>query len=162
MKLDDIDRRLMALVQADSSLSYAAMGAEVGLSVSAVNERVRKLERGGAVKGYVAVLDPALAGADVLAFLEVRLPPGQSGVFSAALGGNRNVQEVHRVTGGSQYLVKLRATDLGQLEAVVDEIEAAAPGPTRTRLTLVLATAKETAELPITSPGQAHREATSA
>lgn len=149
MKLDAIDRKILTLVQADSSLSYAAMGAEVGLSVSAVNERVRKLERGGAVKGYVAVLDPAIVGAEALAFLELRL--ARSDAAEALLGavqGRREVQEIHRISGEAQFLLKLRAPGLDDLEAIIDET-LAVPGVRQTRLTLALATAKESPEVPI-------------
>ena len=149
MKLNSTDRKILALVQADSSLSYAAIGAEVALSVSAVNERVRKLERGGAIRRYVAVLDPAIVGAEVLAFLEIALdqPADGKAVLNAALA-RPEVQEIHRISGEAQYLLKLRLTSLGELQATVDEILALA-GARQTRLTLALGTVKQQPDVPI-------------
>ena len=69
--MDDTDRRILALVQADGTLSYAAIGERVGLSVSAVNERVKKLQAAGAILGWQARLAAKPLGLDILAFIFV-------------------------------------------------------------------------------------------
>jgi len=150
MKLDAIDRRLLALVQEDSSLPYASLGREVGLSVSAVNERVRKLERGGAIRRYVALIEPAIAGAEVLAFVEVAIaPPGRAEAFLGRVAVRPAVLEAHRISGERQVLLKLRAPDLGRLEALIDEALDGADGVVSSRVTVVLHSTKESPALPV-------------
>ncbi len=150
MKIDVIDRQLLDLVQTDSSLSYAALGKKVGLSVSAVNERVRKLERAGVIRDYIARLDPDLVGAGVLAFVEIgTAAPDKTESFLDNMAARSEVLEVHRTTGSRQLLLKLRAPDLSCLETLIDEIIAAAPEVATTRVTLALHTAKESAHVPI-------------
>ncbi|HMR62857.1 MAG TPA: Lrp/AsnC family transcriptional regulator, partial [Anaerolineae bacterium] len=60
--MDEIDRRIIELLQKDGRLSNAALAEQVGLTTSTVHERVRKLERKGIIKGYVAVVDPEALG----------------------------------------------------------------------------------------------------
>ncbi len=137
-------------MQTDSSLSYAALGKSVGLSVSAVNERVRKLERLGVIRDYVAQLDPALVGADILAFVEIGIAaPDALQSTLEALASRKDVLEVHRTTGERQILLKLRAPDLAGLEALIDDIVASVANAASTRVTLALQTVKESAHLPI-------------
>ena len=149
-KLDEIDRKLLALIQADSSLSYAALGAEVGLSVSAVNERVRKLERQGVVRDYVALLDPKLVGAESLAFVEIALGnQGRAGAVAKLLAQYVEVQEVHRITGSYQLMVKLRTQGLAELEILLKTALADLSDIAGTRVVVVLGSDKETPALPI-------------
>jgi len=150
MKLDPVDRQLLDLVQADSSLSYAAMGRAVGLSISAVNERVRKLERAGAIRQYAALLDAELVGVPILAFVEVGIgQPGEAESFFNQMASRPEVQEVHRTTGPRQFLLKLRCASLARLESLIDQIIAAEPEVASTRVTVVLHSAKESPALPL-------------
>jgi Lrp/AsnC family transcriptional regulator, leucine-responsive regulatory protein len=149
MKLDAVDRKLLALVQQDSSLPYATLGRGVGLSVSAVNERVRKLERSGAIRGYVALIDPAVAGAEVLAFVEVSLASAASPeAFLIRAAARPEVLEAHRISGERQLLLKLRAASLEHLEVLIDELLGGGEVAS-SRVTLVLRSAKEGPALPI-------------
>ena len=150
VKLDAVDRKLLELVQADSSLPYAALGREVGLSVSAVNERVRKLERNGAIRRYVALIEPASAGAETLAFVEVGIgAAGDAEAFLGAMAEAPEVLEAHRTTGTRQVLLKLRTADIARLQALVDGLVVPHPAVAATRVTLVLASAKESPALPV-------------
>jgi Lrp/AsnC family leucine-responsive transcriptional regulator len=153
-RLDPIDRKLLALVQADSSLPYAVLGEAVGLSVSAVNERVRKLERIGAIRGYVALLDPAAAGAPVLAFVEIGIAaPGRAEWFFNTVAARPEVLEAHRTTGSREFLLKLRASSLARLESLIDEIIGSNAAIAATRVTLVLHSAKDSPVLPVDEAG---------
>lgn len=69
--MDGTDRRLLALLQWDSRLSYAQLGARVALSVSAVNERLKKLTARGVLRGLVAVVDPRAVGLTLSALVRV-------------------------------------------------------------------------------------------
>ncbi len=76
--IDEIDRKLLDLLQANARVSNAEMAEAVGLTVSSVHERVKKLERKGVIKGYVAVLDPDKLGKPLLAFLRLTVSSHES------------------------------------------------------------------------------------
>src|SRR5262245_36398187 len=69
--LDDIDRKLLKILQEDGRTSYAELGKAVGLAVSSVNERVRKLSERGVITGVHAHLSPEALGLELLAFVFV-------------------------------------------------------------------------------------------
>src|SRR5438093_10495430 len=69
--LDQFDRKLLALLQDNAKISQAELGKAVGLTAPSVNERIRKLERGGVIRGYVALLDERKLGQDITAFVEI-------------------------------------------------------------------------------------------
>ena len=151
-RIDDLDRRLVVLVQSDSSLSYAELGRQVGLSVSAVNERVRKLERAGIVRGYSALVDAQAIGLDVCAFVRVTFAPsGDEAMFRDRVLARDEVMECHHVAGDDSYLLKVRTTDTAALETLTAELVWDLPGVTGTRTGIVLSTVKETSALPATA-----------
>ncbi|NIM48149.1 MAG: AsnC family transcriptional regulator [Gemmatimonadales bacterium] len=115
--MDAVDRRIVALLQANAQLGYQELGEAVGLSSAAAYQRVRKLEAAGVVTGYHARVDAAALGRGVVAFLRVQPGPRTDlkrliEVWTQA----DDVLECHRVTGGASYLLKLRlgtTQDLG-------------------------------------------------
>ncbi len=70
--MEDIDRQIVALLAADGRMSFTDLARETGLSVSAVHQRVRRLEQRGVIKGYRAVLEPAQLGLQVTAFVAIK------------------------------------------------------------------------------------------
>ncbi len=151
-RIDDLDRRLVTLVQADSSLSYAELGRHVGLSVSAVNERVRKLERAGIIRGYSALVDPKVVGLDLCAFVRVTLAQaGDEATFCERVQARDEVMECHHVAGDDGYLLKVRTTDTSALERLIAELLQDLPGAVRTQTGIVFSTVKETGALPATA-----------
>ena len=85
--MDDIDRQLLSLLQADATRPYAALGQAVGLSAGAAHERVRKLRERGVIRSTVADVDPVQVGKGVLAFILV---------FLAVVGVVRKVRNLSR------------------------------------------------------------------
>jgi Lrp/AsnC family transcriptional regulator, leucine-responsive regulatory protein len=67
--IDQIDRKLLGLLQGDARLSNAELAEAVGLTVSSVHERVKKLEKRGIITGYVATVDAEKLGKPLLAFV---------------------------------------------------------------------------------------------
>lgn len=159
--LDAIDSKAMDALQQDGRASWADLGTALGLSAPAAAERVRKLIDGGLVRGFTAVLDPATAGFPVLAFVAVTLE--RQGARRAFLDGVRAhplIQECHHVAGDDDFLLKVRARSLSELESVLADELKGRLGIARTRTTIVLGTAKETARLPVgppTAPARAAR-----
>lgn len=147
--MDAIDRKILAYVQRHGEASLAEIGKEVDLSQSATNERIRKLEQAGAIRSWQAVIAPEAAGCPVLAFVHALVRPGkEEDGFRKAVRKNAAVLECHQVTGAWSHLLKLRVADLAALAAAIDELRDLA-GVVRIDSTLALATAKETAVLPI-------------
>lgn len=105
-KMDTIDRKIATCLMEDARLSLAEISTRVGLSTSAVNDRIQKLRLQGAIRGIRADLDPAAFGRPVLAFLFVALARGISEeAFRADIAGRREVTACHHVTGGWNYLI---------------------------------------------------------
>lgn len=153
-ELDPIDRRILEALQRDARRARAEIGREVGLSVAAVHERVRKLERDGVVRGYAALLDPEKVGCDLLAFVEVFVDhPRYEARFIEEVGRMPEVQECHRVTGAATCLLKVRARDRRSLQTLIlDRINAIA-GVRQTETVVALSTTKETPRIHLANDG---------
>lgn len=147
--MDDIDRMLLDAVQADGRRSLAALGEVVGLSTSAVNERLRRLQLDGTLTGIHGRVDARRVGFDVCAFVEILLgQPGDDAAFVAGCRAEPQVQECHHVTGDWSYLLKVRARNMADLERLVASRIKTLPGVLRSRTTIALSSAKETGAVP--------------
>ena len=119
--MDDIDRKIVACLGEDSRRALADIGGEVGLSTSAVNERIRRLTSGGVLRRFTVDADPEALGAGVLAFVFVGLAPdAEEAVFRAVAADHPDIVECHHVTGAWNYLVKVRVGSLAGVEAFLD------------------------------------------
>ena len=146
--LDLIDRKIVCLLQADNRLSNAEVGETVGLSVSATNERVRRLNGTGIIRGNHAALDPERVGLALCAFVYVDLAPHPDEArFQATVVARPEIQEVHQVAGAHCYVLKIRARDARALQRFLTEHIKSQPDVLRTETVIVLETVKETPEL---------------
>lgn len=146
--MDDVDRKLLALIQHNCRLSYAQLGKAVGLSVSAVNERLKKLCAQGVVKRSVAILNPQALGLDMLAFIQTAIDrPENEGVFYESVLGIPEVLECHHITGEFSYLLKIRARNTSHLESLLMNRIRTIKGVKQTHTFIVLSTLKETTML---------------
>jgi len=120
-RIDIVDRRIVAALQADGKLSYQELGDAVGLSAPAAFQRVRRLESAGVIAGYSARVDAAAAGKPLVAFVQVHPgPEAQAAQLLARWRRSPAVLECHRLTGADRFLLKLRLEDLGALGAFLD------------------------------------------
>lgn len=149
---DERDRRILGFLQEDARLSNAEIARDLGIAPSAVLERIRKLERSGAIRGYSARLDPEQLGAGLLAFVFVQVDERLSDESAAErIAALPEVQEVHHVAGEDCYLVKVRCASTAALGRLLREEFGAIANVRRTRSTIVLGTRKETWTLPVGS-----------
>ena len=149
-KLDDTDRHILGLVQQDDRLSLAALGKQVGLAPSSVNDRIRRLVDGGAIQGFHARIAPEAVGLELLAFIFVGWSdPAAEAPFLKRISAATAVQECHHVTGAWNYLLKVRLANTRELEQFLDDAIKNVRGVQRTETLIVLSSAKETAELPL-------------
>jgi Lrp/AsnC family transcriptional regulator, leucine-responsive regulatory protein len=141
---DPIDLRILALLQENAKISQAEMAKAVGLTPPSINERVRKLERSGYIRGYVTVLDERKLGHDVTAFVEVFIEhPKYEAGFIEAVSGLDEVLECHHITGEFSLLLKVRVEDMAAFRRLLIEKLNTVRGVRQTRTLIVLATAKE-------------------
>lgn len=148
--MDEIDRKIVEYIQRSGRSSYAEIGGTVGLSVSAVNERLKKLEKQGVISGWMARIDPLAAGNGVLAFVYVMIErPEHEAAFHALVRDEPAIQECHHVASDWSYLLKVRAASLLALEELVARRIKALPGIPRSQTVIVMSTAKESAAVPV-------------
>ncbi|MCM3486592.1 Lrp/AsnC family transcriptional regulator [Kocuria rosea] len=128
------------------------MSERVGLSVSAVQARLRKLESSGVIAGYQAILDPEAIGKPLAAFIEITpLDPRQPDNAPELLQSITAIEACHSVAGDSAYMLFVRVASPKALEALVNEVRHVASVNTRT--TVVLQTFYE--HRPMLSPVEA-------
>ena len=146
--MDAIDRKILIELQDDADLPYAELGSRVGLSASAINERLKRLKAGGRIRRVTAEIDPAAFGLNLLAFLLVRLDPGVAeSAFLAAMVRAPQVLECHHITGAYSYLLKLRLRDTADLERFLSAEVKSIPGVAATETIIALSSAKEGRDL---------------
>ncbi len=143
--MDAIDRKILEYVQEKGRDTYAEIGAAVGLSVSAINERLKKLERAGIIKSWGARVDPKSVGRGVLAFMFLLIDrPENEKRLVEAICSLPQVLECHHVTGDWSYLIKLRLAEVSEIETVLADTIKQNPGAIRTHTVLALSTRKDT------------------
>ncbi|HYF94917.1 MAG TPA: Lrp/AsnC family transcriptional regulator [Symbiobacteriaceae bacterium] len=152
--MDDIDMSIIRQLSANSRISWADLGAAVGITRQTAAERVQKLEQAGVIKGYTIAVDAEALGADLLAFVAISLErPQHSDPFLAAVSAMPEVMECHHVAGEDSYLLKVRTDGTRGLERLITDFLRPIPGVMRTRTTIVLSSAKETAVPPFPAMG---------
>jgi Lrp/AsnC family transcriptional regulator, leucine-responsive regulatory protein len=149
--LDDIDRRILELMQANARISNADLAREVGMAASAVLERVKKLEQKGVIVQYNAQINPIAVEQKMLAFIFIRSSEGFTCSSNTAqlLAQIPEVQEVHHIAGEDCYLVKVRTTDSASLMHLMRNSMQKIPNIASTKTTIVLETVKEQQQLVI-------------
>lgn len=138
--MDAVDRRLIDRLRADGRASYAELARTVGLSSSAVHERVAKLEAAGVIVGYRAVVSPSEIGLGVTAL--VGIEPGEYGNdadIADALDRMPEVESCYAVAGDEAFIVKVRVASVDALHLCLGRLRGI-EGVARTRTTVVLDT----------------------
>jgi Lrp/AsnC family leucine-responsive transcriptional regulator len=154
--IDDVDARILAILQSNARITNVEVARQVEMAPSAVLERIRKLEDRGFICGYSTRLNANALGFGLLAFVFVRSEGGVwQGDFAEKLGSIPEVQEVHHVAGEDCFLVKVRTRDTASLGCLLRDAIGALPSVRSTRTTIVLDTVKETFDLPIRPASEA-------
>jgi len=149
---DDVDRKLTAALVADGRSTLKALAEVTGLSVSAVQARVRRLEADGVIRGYTAVLDAEAIGLPLAALIAITpLDPAQPDDAPERLAGLAEIEACHSVAGDDSYVLFVRVSTPTALEQLIREIRRRANVSTRT--TVVLQTFFERRAVPGSAPG---------
>lgn len=152
-KFDDVDRKLIALLQDDDRVPLAQLSKAIGIPASTLNDRIKRLERQGIIAGFHARVGPEALGLNLLAFMLVAWSnPRVEPVFLKRMKASPAVLECHHVTGAWNYLMKVRVATTRDLEKFLAETVKAVNGVERTETLIVLSSAKETWKLDAPGP----------
>ncbi|WP_267434207.1 Lrp/AsnC family transcriptional regulator [Sphingomonas sp. GM_Shp_1] len=150
--LDIWERRILALLQEDASLSTAAIAEVVGLSASPCWRRIDRLERDGIIKRRVALVDRAKVGLKAQIFAQVKLNAhGRANLdeFAAAIRDIPEVMECHVLMGSVDFMLRIVAADIESYERLFFERLSNLPGVQEINSTVALSEIKSTSTLPI-------------
>ena len=153
--LDETDRQLLRLLQADGRITNLKLAEAVGLSSASTHERVKRLLRDGTILGFAARLNPQLLQAGLLVFAEVRLSEMSNeanAAFKAAVQLRPEILECHEVAGGFDFLLKTRVAHMGAYRDLVAAVAWSLPGVRDVRTFAVMEELKNTTALPLPPP----------
>lgn len=137
--LADIDLSIVRELAADGRCSFTDLAERVGLSVSAVHQRVRRLEQRGVLRGYAARLDGEQVGLPLTAFVSLTpIDPAAPDDYPQRIEHLRQVEACYSVAGEESYILKVRVSAPAELENLLRQIREAAHVSTHT--TVVLST----------------------
>lgn len=136
--MDDLDRKIVRLLEVDARLTYAEIGTRVGLAGSSVHDRVRKLEKKGVIKGYRADVDLNSLGLPITAFVSLALRPPSPEDIPSKVAEFPLVESCYSVAGDNSYVLIVRAPTTRDLEELLDALRAKLEVVTRS--TVVLST----------------------
>lgn len=151
-RLDDIDRKILANLQADGRLTVQDLAARVGLTLSPCLRRVRMLEEAGVIRGYCAVVDQASIGLPISVFVQVKLERQREEElqrFDRALERFPEVVEAYLMTGVCDYLLRVVVADLPAYEAFLRDKLTRVEGVRSIESSFALKQAKSTLALPM-------------
>lgn len=145
IKLDAIDRKILSILQENGRITNAELAGRVGISPPATLERVRRLERNGIIRRYVALVDPQKLGHGVMALVAVTLAVHQLSSVDDFMQRIRELPEVlecYHITGEEDFLLKVYASDIEAYEGFVLQKLSRIPGINKIKTSFVLSTVK--------------------
>lgn len=137
--MESADRRIIELLRRDGRMSFTDLGKAVGLSTSAVHQRVRRLEERGVITGYAAIVDATALGTPLTAFVSIApLDPTAPDDIPERLRGIDAIDACYSVAGDANYLLRVRVGTPQELEELLGAVRTR--GGVSTRTTIVLTT----------------------
>jgi Lrp/AsnC family transcriptional regulator len=128
--MDSTDRKILALLQDDASLSVADIAARVNLSQTPCWRRIQKLEEAGVIQKHVALVDPQSLGLDLTVFVEIQSPDHSKqwlDRFADVLATMPEVMEVYRMAGDVDYLLKITVANMAAYDDFYQRLIAEVP-----------------------------------
>jgi DNA-binding Lrp family transcriptional regulator len=153
--MDMIDRKIIAELQAEGRLTVTELAQRVGLSVAPCHRRLRELERGGAIRGYRAVVDPAAIGLGFEVLVQVTMDREDAATiadFERGLAEIAEVRHAERLFGDPDYLLRVATADIAAYQTLRDEQLATLPGVGRLTSTIVMKRIVEDRPFPLAPP----------
>lgn len=140
--MDRIDRSILLLLQENARMTASQLGQEINMSVSAVSERIKKLENSGIIKQYTTIIDSEHTNKRLTALMEIALEaPKYLDTFRDYVMHEDEILDCHYITGDFDYMLKIVTTDTHSLEDLLNRIKAI-KGIAKTKTTVALSTVK--------------------
>jgi Lrp/AsnC family leucine-responsive transcriptional regulator len=135
--VEELDRKIVALLARDGRMSFTDLGKATGLSTSAVHQRVKRLEQRGVLRGYVALVDYETLGLPLTAMIAIRpIDPSQPDDSPERLRDVPEIESCYSVAGDSSYILTVRVASPVALEELLATIRAKANVSTTTTIVL--------------------------
>ena len=150
--MDEIDKRLLRLLQRDGRMTNVELARQAHLSPPATHERIRRLQQDGVIEGYSVRLNAGKLQRALLIFVEVTLDRTSARVFEdfgAAVRRTPEIMECHMVAGGFDYLIKVRVRDMAAYRHFLGTVLVGLPGIRQTHIYTVMEEVKNTTEFAI-------------
>ena len=146
--LDEFDRKILTILGRDGRITYTDLAAQVGLSKTPCQARVKRLVDSGLITGFRAIVDPAKVGLDHVAFTEVKLSDTREEAlrqFNHAVRQIPEVEECHMIASSFDYLLKVRTPDIRRYRIVLGEKISSLPHVASTSTFVAMETILESA-----------------
>ena len=134
MKLDALNRKIIKCLQTNARQSNAEIGRQVGISSPAVNERIKKMEDAGIIKGYFANVSPFECGYQLNAIITLRAFMGKLKPFLSHVKKYDEVLNCYRITGNENIVMEVVLKNQKHLESFIDQL--ITYGETKTQIVL--------------------------
>jgi Lrp/AsnC family leucine-responsive transcriptional regulator len=147
-EIDQIDRRIIAQLQADGRMTVTELAVRVGLSKTPCQLRLKRLVENGIILGFAARIAHARLGLDHIAFAEVKLSDTREAAladFNAAVRRIPEIEECHMIAGNFDYLLKVRTASIARYRAVLGEKISRLPHVASTSSFVAMETVKDVA-----------------
>ncbi len=135
-KLDQTDLQILKLLMENARISYAELGRQVGLSLPAASERVRRMEDAGLIRGYQANINLKALGYTITVFIELTIPPDRYAIVKQKIAAIPEIIEAHHVAGDLSMMLKLHLSEMEALEPILAQLTP----PGRSKSIVVLST----------------------
>ncbi|SDP23813.1 transcriptional regulator, AsnC family [Ralstonia sp. 25mfcol4.1] len=122
MSLDDIDRRILALLQQDARLPVKALAEQVGLSSPGASERLRRLEDRGVIRGFTVDVEPRTLGFSMQAIVRIKPLPGKLQAVQKLIEAIPEFAECDKVTGDDCFIGRLYLRSIEHLDHILEQI----------------------------------------
>ena len=152
--LSKIDRNILRELQLDGKITYSELAKRVGLTTTPCMERVKRMEREGAIAGYTAIVNPVVLQASLVVFVQIRLSRTSQDIFEQfkiAAKALPEVQECYLVSGNFDYLLKARVADMNAYRELLGDTLLTLPGVHESTSYVVMEQVKETMNISVPS-----------
>ena len=148
MTIDIIDAKILEVLQENARISYSELSKKINLSLSAVSDRLKKLEAGGIISQYTAILDPVSLDRELQAYMMINVDStGNLDELFEVIESADEVLEAHFVAGDFDYILKIATRNTSTLAALVNRIKAVKTVK-RTETTVILTDLKQRYSVP--------------
>lgn len=154
-ELDKFDRRILAIVQRDARRSAETIGADIGLSASAVQRRMARLREQGVIAAEVALIDPRAVDRRLTVITDLELERERPELLASLrqwIAAEPTIQQAWYVTGDDDYVLVVTARDVDDYDALMQRLVAANANVKRFRTRVALDTLKRGLAVPVDVP----------